>query len=91
MNDNLNILYNELLLSLNGMNIIWTPFFHDVYEETINILRDIATRDGVLHKYDKSLRVDNYFPESLFYQFIGYPEHILINPIALELQRIEDK
>ncbi|MGE7128952.1 CHAT domain-containing protein [Lysinibacillus xylanilyticus] len=56
----------------------------NVYDRTIAILREIAEREGVLNKFDKVLKVDNCYPESLFYQLIGYPEHVFINSLVLE-------
>lgn len=50
-----------------------------VYSNTVTVLREIAERDGVLDKLSNALRIDNYFPESVFYQFIGSPEIILFS------------
>lgn len=56
----------------------------NVYDRTIAILREIAEREGVLNKFDNVLKVENCFPESLFYQLIGNPEHVFINSLVLE-------
>ncbi|PAD82760.1 hypothetical protein CHH57_13160 [Niallia circulans] len=65
--------------------------FADVYSDSINILKNIAERDGVLNKLNNSLREDNYFPESLFYQLLGYPEHIILNTKAVDLDIVVSK
>lgn len=50
-----------------------------VYSDSLKVMREIAERDGVLSKFSNALRDDNCYPESIFYQFIGYPELIFID------------
>ncbi|RRN68030.1 hypothetical protein EI200_20980 [Peribacillus simplex] len=50
-----------------------------VYSDTITVLKEIAERDEVLDKLSNAMRMDNYFPESIFYQLIGSPEIILFS------------
>ena len=53
-----------------------------VYEDTKKLLRKLAVRDGMEKYFDAIIRDDNYFPESVFYQLIGFPENIFVkNPL----------
>jgi hypothetical protein len=54
------------------------------YEDTENILREIACRDGIGDYYNSYLKSNGYFPESLFYQFIGTPENIFLRNEVVE-------
>lgn len=56
-----------------------------VYTDTIKVLREIAEKDGVLNKLDNALSNDCNFPESVFYQLIGSPENVLLNPFHKKL------
>ena len=52
-----------------------------IYSETISIIKEMLAEEGLSGKYDSLLKVENCFPESFFYQMIGYPENVhLINP-----------
>lgn len=62
-----------------------------VYEDTEKILREIAYRDGIGDYYDSYLKSSGYFPESLFYQFIGMPENIFIRNSVMEEIHNKDK
>ncbi|MCU6603925.1 CHAT domain-containing protein [Peribacillus frigoritolerans] len=53
--------------------------YTNVYSDTITILKEIAERDKVLDKLNNAMKMDNYFPESVFYQFIGSPEVIMFS------------
>ena len=48
------------------------------YDDTVKILREIAYRDGIGEYYDSFIKSNGYFPESVFYQFIGMPENVFI-------------
>lgn len=54
------------------------------YEDTENILREIAYRDGIGEYYDSFIKSNGYFPESVFYQLIGMPENIFIRNSVME-------
>ena len=52
-----------------------------IYSETICIIKEMLAEEGLSGKYNSLLKVENCFPESFFYQMIGYPENVhLINP-----------
>lgn len=55
-----------------------------VYEDTESILREIAYRDNIGEYYDSYIKTNGYFPESVFYQFIGTPENIFIRNKLME-------
>ena len=48
-----------------------------VYEDTIQILREIAVESGIGHRFDQWITNQGFFPESLFYMLLGWPERIL--------------
>mgnify|MGYP002624357561 CR=1 FL=1 len=48
------------------------------YEDTKALLRKLAYRDGIGSYFDSVIRDDNYFPESVFYQLIGFPENVFV-------------
>lgn len=53
-----------------------------VYKDTIKILREMAEEDNMEQDLDFVLKEYGYFPESIFYQMIGYPENVfLYNPV----------
>ena len=54
------------------------------YEDTVNILREIAYRDGIGEYYDAYIESTGFFPESVFYQLIGTPENIFFRNEVVE-------
>lgn len=54
------------------------------YEDTIKIIKEMLQEEGIGNKYSNFLDHENYFPESFFYQFIGYPENIFLYSAAYE-------
>ena len=58
--------------------------YTNIYDDTITVLRDIADRDGLLNLLDNSISSQGYFPESVFYQFVGRPENIIVNEPILK-------
>lgn len=50
-----------------------------VYSDTLKILREMATEDGVRKQFDRTIDSQGYFPESCFYMFIGAPEKVIIH------------
>ncbi len=48
------------------------------YKDTIEIVKEMLHDEGMDGKYDDILNQDNYFPESFFYQWIGFPENIFL-------------
>lgn len=59
------------------------------YEDTETILREMAYKDGIGVYYDSYIKSNGYFPESVFYQFIGMPENVFIrNAVMDEMDRI---
>lgn len=48
------------------------------YGETIEILKEMLKEEGLEGKYSDVLDQRNYFPESFFYQWIGYPENMFL-------------
>ncbi len=54
------------------------------YEDTVNILREIAYRDGIGEYYDSYIESIGFFPESIFYQLIGTPENVFFRNEVME-------
>ncbi|ALS10026.1 hypothetical protein ABE82_26840 (plasmid) [Paenibacillus peoriae] len=50
-----------------------------VYSDTLKILQEMATEDGVRKQFDRTIDSQGYFPESCFYMFIGAPEKVIIH------------
>lgn len=50
-----------------------------IYSDTIKIVKEMLKEENMEGKFNDILNENNYFPESIFYQFIGYPENIFIN------------
>lgn len=49
-----------------------------MYKDTIEIVKEMLHEEGRDGKFDDILSQDNYFPESFFYQWIGFPENIFL-------------
>ncbi len=49
-----------------------------IYNDTISILKEMLHDEGMDGKFDNILNNNNYFPESFFYYWIGFPENILL-------------
>ncbi|MCI8645077.1 MAG: CHAT domain-containing protein [Lachnospiraceae bacterium] len=49
-----------------------------MYEDTILIVKEMLHEEGLDGKYDDVLDQENYFPESFFYQWVGFPENIFL-------------
>ena len=49
-----------------------------MYADTILILKEMLHEEGLDGKYDDVLNQENYFPESFFYQWVGFPENIFL-------------
>ena len=49
-----------------------------MYKDTIEIVKEMLHEEGLDGKFDDILSRDNYFPESFFYQWIGFPENIFL-------------
>jgi hypothetical protein len=53
-----------------------------IYEDTVTVMRELAIEDGFGEHFDAVIKGQGYFPESVFYQFLGCPENVFIhNPI----------
>jgi hypothetical protein len=50
----------------------------NAYEVTIQIIKEMLKEENMSGKFSNVLDDYDFFPESLFYQLIGYPENILI-------------
>jgi hypothetical protein len=50
----------------------------NIYDDTIKILQEMTTEDGLGEYFDSIINSQGYFPESLFYQMIGSPENIFL-------------
>lgn len=48
------------------------------YEDTLAILREIAQKSNIINYLDSIIKAQGYYPESFFYQMIGYPENIFL-------------
>lgn len=62
--------------TLNDNNID----MRNLHIQTINILKEIADRAGMIEYLEIILEKNGYISESIFYFFSGYPEKILIQP-----------
>ncbi|MDE7433060.1 MAG: hypothetical protein K2N34_14260, partial [Lachnospiraceae bacterium] len=51
---------------------------HNIYDDTIKILREMLSEDGMGEYFDAVLNTQSFFPESLFYQVLGAPENIYL-------------
>lgn len=49
-----------------------------IYADTISVIKEMLHQEGLDGKFDDVLSQDNYFPESFFYQWIGFPENIFL-------------
>lgn len=49
-----------------------------MYEDTITIVKEMLREEGLEGKYDDILNREDYFPESFFYQWMGYPENVFL-------------
>lgn len=50
----------------------------NIYSETINIVKEMLAEEGMQGKFSDILEQKNYFPESFFYQWIGFPENVFL-------------
>lgn len=49
-----------------------------MYKDTIEIVKEMLHEEGMNGKFDDILSQEDYFPESFFYQWIGFPENIFL-------------
>lgn len=49
-----------------------------MYADTILIVKEMLHEEGLDGKFDDVLNQENYFPESFFYQWVGFPENIFL-------------
>lgn len=49
-----------------------------IYSDTIKIIKEMLAEEGMEGKFGNILNTQDFFPESFFYQFIGYPEKIFL-------------
>ena len=49
-----------------------------IYEDTISIIKEMLHEEGMDGRFDNILSEKDYYPESYFYQMIGYPENIFL-------------
>lgn len=52
--------------------------YSHIYLDTIDILKEMAARDGIGDYFNSVISSSGYFPESVFYQMIGSPENIIL-------------
>ncbi|MEK3923472.1 hypothetical protein [Paenibacillus sp. FSL K6-2393] len=50
-----------------------------IYKDTLKVLSEMLKGERLENHLNEIKSLDNYFPESVFYQFIGYPENVLID------------
>ncbi|QUL55201.1 hypothetical protein KDC22_00985 [Paenibacillus tritici] len=55
-----------------------------IYEDTMQVLREMLREEKLITYFEEIKHSDNFFPESLFYQLIGYPENIFIRNEVFE-------
>ena len=49
-----------------------------MYTDTIAVIKEMLHEEGMDGKFDDIFNKGNYFPESFFYQWIGFPENIFL-------------
>ena len=49
-----------------------------MYADTISVVKEMLHEEGLDGKFDDILNQENYFPESFFYQWIGFPENVFL-------------
>lgn len=49
-----------------------------MYADTILIVKEMLHEEGLDGKFNDVLNQENYFPESFFYQWVGFPENIFL-------------
>ena len=49
-----------------------------MYRDTIEIVKEMLHEEGMDGKFDDILSQDDYYPESFFYQWIGFPENVFL-------------
>jgi len=61
------------------------------YNDTIVILKEMLDEEGRSNLFSDTLSNGNYFPESFFYQWIGFPENVfLYNEIFAKMIEIDN-
>lgn len=55
-----------------------------MYKDTIEIVKEMLHEEGMDGKFDDILSQDDYFPESFFYQWIGFPENVIFYDEAFD-------
>ncbi len=50
-----------------------------IYSDTIAVLKEMLAEEGLDGRYDSILIPEQCFPESFFYQLVGYPEKVLLS------------
>jgi hypothetical protein len=60
-----------------------------IYADTISVLQEMANEDGFGQGFRATLKSQGYFPESLFYIFIGRPDRIILHDDTAEKMRAE--
>lgn len=58
-----------------------------MYADTILIVKEMLHEEGLDGKFDEVLNQENCFPESFFYQWVGFPENVfLYNDVFAEIK-----
>lgn len=55
-----------------------------IYKDTIDILREMTTEDGLGDYFEAVLSSQGFFPESCFYVLSGAPENVILSEAAFE-------
>jgi hypothetical protein len=50
----------------------------NIYSETICIIKEMLSEEGVDRRFASVLEQKDFFPESFFYQWIGFPENVFL-------------
>jgi len=61
-----------------------------MYKDTIKIVKEMLHEEEMDGRFDDILSQDNYFPESFFYQWIGFPENIFLYNEVFEKVIVEE-
>jgi len=49
-----------------------------IYSDTIKIVKEMLAEEGMKGKFGNILDINDYLPESFFYQLIGNPENVIL-------------
>lgn len=59
-----------------------------IFNDTKEVIKEMLAEEGLQGKFSDILDNNNYFPESFFYQWLGFPENVfLYNEVFSEINK----